>query len=280
MPPNGKTANLTHGDTAASQPCNQNAKSDMFPKEISKEIFYSHNVLKNSLASAIREESNWFEDNENNLLGTIFFDKFDKDWGYVILALDSDGGYRAIEEVNASLESEEHAEHELIMKMVDLGVKGEVKEELYRQEVNELNVSVTDINEELKKYFKKYPEKLYDLSSRKFEELVASILQDFGFRVELTKSTRDGGSDIIASIKNAITSFLLLVECKKYSQDNKVGVGIIREVAGVHTLRQPSKSIIVTTSFFTNDAIKEAHFFKEQLELKDYNALKGWLNRY
>ena len=231
------------------------------------------------MASAIGEESDWFEDNENNLLGTIVFDKFDKDWGYVILALDSDGGYRAVG-VNASFQSEEHAEHELIMKMAELGAKLEVEEKLYRNEGSELNISLTDINEEIKKYFKKHPEKLYELSSRKFEELVASILQDFGFSVELTKATRDGGSDIIASIKNAITSFLVLVECKKYSQDNKVGVGIIREVAGVHTLRQPSKSIIVTTSFFTKDAIKEAQLFKEQLQLKDYHALKEWLSQY
>lgn len=98
--------------------------------------------------------------------------------------------------------------------------------------------------------------------------------------MELTKATRDGGSDIIASIKNAVTSFLVLVECKKYSQDNKVGVGIIREVVGVHALRRPSKSIIVTTSFFSKDAINEAGLFKEDLELKDYNALKGWLNNY
>lgn len=251
----------------------------MSSREISEDKFYSHNVLKNPIANAIGEESNWFEDNENNLLGTIVFDKPDKDWGYVILALDSDGGYRAIA-ANASLRSEEDAEHELIMKMAELGAKLEVKEELYRQEVSESNTSLTDINEEIKKYFKKHPEKLYELSSRKFEELVASILQDFGFSVELTKATRDGGSDIIASIKNAITSFLVFVECKKYSQDNKVGVGIIREVAGVHTLRQPSKSIIVTTSFFTNDAIKEAQLFKEQLQLKDYHALKEWLSKY
>lgn len=251
----------------------------MSAKKISEAKFYSHNVLKTPMASAIGQESEWFEDIENNLLGTIVFDKFDKDWGYVILAQGIDGGYSAVD-VNASFRSEEHAEHELIMKMAELGAKNGIEEELYSREVNELDISLTDINEEIKKYFKKYPEKLYELSSRKFEELVASILQDFGFSVELTKATRDGGSDVIASIKNAVTSFLMLVECKKYSQDNKVGVGIIREVAGVHTLRQPSKSIIVTTSFFTNDAIREAQLFKEQLQLKDYNALKEWLSQY
>lgn len=60
----------------------------------------------------------------------------------------------------------------------------------------------------------------------------------------------------------------------------KVDVGIIREVIGVHTLREPEKSIIITTIFFTKDAIQEAKLFKNQLELKDYNDLKNLLEKY
>ncbi len=62
--------------------------------------------------------------------------------------------------------------------------------------------------------------------------------------------------------------------------DNKVGVSIIREVMGVHQIRQATKSIIVTTSFFSNDAIKEASMVQNQLDLKDFNDLKDWLKRY
>lgn len=213
------------------------------------------------------------------MLGTAIQDKIDKDWSYVILALDADGLYRAIE-VNASIDSEDSSESELLTKMSELAIKGEIQEELYIGEIVQPKIFFTDINDEVKKYFNKHPEKLYDLSPRKFEELIASILKDLGFDVELTKATRDGGSDIIASIRNAITTFLILVECKKYSPENKVDVGIIREVAGVHSLKQPSKSIIVTTSFFTKDARKEASLHKEKLDLKDYYDLKEWLSRY
>lgn len=251
----------------------------MTAKEISEDQFYSYSVLKSPMASAIGEEIKWFQDETNNLLGTVIQDKIDKDWSYVILALDEDGQYRATE-VNASIDSEDSSENELLRKMSELANKGEIQEELYKSEIVEPKISLTDINDEIKRYFNKHPEKLYDLSPRKFEELIASILKDFGFDVELTKATRDGGSDIIASIRNAVTSFLVLVECKKYSPDNKVGVGIIREVAGVHSLRQPSKSIIVTTSFFTKDAIKEAAQHKEKLDLKDYYNLKQWLSGY
>ena len=145
---------------------------------------------------------------------------------------------------------------------------------------NESNIIVHNIDDEVKKYFKKHPHKLYDLNPRKFEELIASILKDLGFDVELTKTTRDGGRDIIASIRNAVTNFLAYVECKRFAADNKVGVGIIRKVAGVHYTRKPSKSIIVTTSYFTKDAIKEAESLENQLDLKDFNSIKEWLKKY
>jgi len=237
------------------------------------------------MASVIGEEVEWFQDKENNLLGTVIQDKIDKDWGYVIMAKDSDGEFRAVE-VNASLESFDKAETELLNKLAEFANSGEFKEELYKDPapISEIEkpkaITIANIDEEVKNYFKRHPEKLYDLSPRKFEELVASILEDLGFDVKLTQETRDGGSDIIASIKNSVTSFLVLVECKKYSPENKVGVGIIRQVAGVHSLREPSKSIIVTTSYFTEDAKKWVSEYNEKLDLKDYNNLKEWLKRY
>ncbi|RZJ90598.1 MAG: restriction endonuclease, partial [Chryseobacterium sp.] len=127
---------------------------------------------------------------------------------------------------------------------------------------------------------KKYPHKLYDIHPRKFEELVASIFSDLGFDIELTGATRDGGRDIIASIRNAVTNFLVYVECKKYAPDNKVDVGIIRKIAGVHYIKKPSKSIVVTTSFFTKDALEEAKRIENQLELKDFNDIQAWLEKY
>lgn len=143
-----------------------------------------------------------------------------------------------------------------------------------------LSIIVTDIDEEIKKYFKKHPDKLYDLNPRKFEELIASIFQDLGFSVELTKATRDGGRDIIASIRTKVTTLLTYVECKRYSPGNKIDVGLIRQVIGVHSIHKPAKSIIVTTSFFTKDAVKEAKTFENQLDLKDFNDIKQWLQEY
>lgn len=228
-------------------------------------------------------EKSWFGSSEIDIAGTVIKDPIDKDWSYVIVAKDEDGAYRYIEG-EVSLPSQDDAESKIFSAMSLLDEKGTYEEELYAEpddtSSNEAEVVITTIDEQIKTYFKKNPEKMYDLSPRKFEELVAAILKDMGFDVELTKATRDGGRDIIAHITNSVCSFLTHIECKKYAPENKVGVGIIREVMGVHQIRNATKSIIVTTGFFSKDAVKEAALVENHLDLKDFNDLKEWLQKY
>lgn len=250
---------------------------------IPEEEFYLLNVQRNPMASVLGEEIEWYKETNQNLIAVIIKDKIDKDWAYVILTNDESDEYRAIE-VLASIENVQEARIQLKDKIDSLIKINNYRDELYEDEnpieVPKQSIIITDINEEVKKYFKKYPEKMHDLTSRKFEELIASILEDMDLDVQLTKATRDGGRDIIATMKNALTSMLIFVECKKYSPDFKVDVSIIREVAGVHTFRKPEKSIIVTTSTFTKDAIAEAQMLNGKMELKDYENLKEWLDKY
>lgn len=252
-------------------------------REISQDEFDSYNIDR-APSFMLAEELLWFADDQAKLLGTILIDKIDKDWSYVVLALESDGFYRAAR-VEVSIQDDEECEVKLSETIRDISVKGNFSEALFELDdtepiIGESSLVVRDIDDEVKKYFKKHPEKLYDLNPRKFEELIASILRDFGFEIELTKATRDGGRDIIARIKNSVLDILTYVECKRYSAENKIDVGIIRQVVGVHYIRKPSKSIIVTTSFFTKDAISEAKNLENQLELKDFNNIKDWLRRY
>ena len=227
-------------------------------------------------------EKSWFKSSEIDIAGTVIKDPIDKDWSYVVVAKEEDGIYRYLEG-EVSLTTQAEAEAKIYSCMSVLNQEGSYQEELYTEtgaEIAETPVVITSIDGQIKSYFKKNPEKIYDLSPRKFEELVAAILKDMGFDVELTKATRDGGRDIIAHIRNSVCSYLTHIECKKYAPDNKIGVGIIREVMGVHHLRQATKSIIVTTSFFSKDAIKEAKLVENHLVLKDFNSLKEWLQKY
>jgi|5_EtaG_2_1085323.scaffolds.fasta_scaffold00148_26 HJR/Mrr/RecB family endonuclease len=252
-------------------------------REISEYEFEQFNVAKAGPVGIFATEEQWFANSDNKLLGIVLKDKIDKDWSYVILGIDEHETYRAID-VKVSEESIELIRKELIRSMSALTIEnGEAKETIFifDDAIDESKkLVISDIDDELKKYFKKHPEKLYDLSPRKFEELIASIMEDMGFRVELTQATRDGGRDIIASIKTKIWDFLAHIECKKYNPDNKVGVGIIREVVGVHHLRKATKSMIVTTSFFSKDAEKEAKMAESILDLKNYNHIKEWLKDY
>jgi len=248
--------------------------------EISREEFDNFAIARSGFFS----ERAWYRSTELDIVGTVVRDSIDKDWAYVLLSKDEDGIYRCVD-VETSLTSQQEATTKLYGAAIRVEETGAFKEEFYSepdsktQEV-EPNLVIANIDDEIKRYLRKNPNKLYELSPRKFEELVASILADLGFDVELTQATRDGGRDIIAHIRNAVCSFLTHIECKRYAPDNKVGVGIIREVIGVHNIRGATKSIIVTTSFFSGDAVKEAKIMENQLDLKDFNDLKTWLQNY
>ena len=45
-------------------------------------------------------------------------------------------------------------------------------------------------------------------------------------------------------------------------------------------IKDASKSIIITTSSYTRDAIEEVKVLKEKIELNDYQNIKEWLAKY
>jgi hypothetical protein len=120
------------------------------------------------------------------------------------------------------------------------------------------------------------PRELLQLSPRQFEELIADIWKRFGYDVELTAQTRDGGRDIVA-IKQAEANLRVLIECKRYDRRRKVGVGIVRELYGVKVDEGASKAILATTSTFSLDA---KDFFAKhlwELEPRDYDGIVDWI---
>lgn len=154
--------------------------------------------------------------------------------------------------------------------------------ELYQEEAQRASKYSTlwcpDVEVEMIEHFRKHPEEMHEMHPRKFEELVAAIFKNNGFRVELTPATRDGGVDIIAVEDSIITGESVhLVECKRYAESQRVGIGVVQRLLGVVTQMQATKGIIVTTSYFTQDAIEAALNTKHTLTLRDYNVLVNWL---
>ena len=118
---------------------------------------------------------------------------------------------------------------------------------------------------------------------RIFEELVAEIFKEFGYEVELTKKTRDGGKDIIALKKvDGKIEEKLLIECKHW--DKTVGVAPIRDLIGVAATEKdlPTGVILATTSRFSRCAKKmEIHkTIMFELERKDYDDIIKWIGDY
>ncbi len=123
------------------------------------------------------------------------------------------------------------------------------------------------------------PSALYKLEPRKFEELVARVVESNGYNVELTPCTRDGGRDIVAKRNDWAGNELLLIECKRYSETHRVQVGVVRALYGVIEDAQATRGLIVTTSFFTKGAIQFADRHKHQLALHDYTKLVEGLRK-
>jgi CheY-like chemotaxis protein len=117
------------------------------------------------------------------------------------------------------------------------------------------------------------------MPSREFEELIAWLWNKLGYEVELTARTRDGGRDIIA-IRKAETYDRVLIECKRYAPENKVGVGLVRSLYGVLESEKATKAVLTTTSTFTEDAKIFLEHNKWRLEGHDFDRIVDWLRKF
>lgn len=124
------------------------------------------------------------------------------------------------------------------------------------------------------------PRAMYDLSPRRFEELIAELFSGMGARVELTPATRDGGKDILVYSKTEVGEMLCLVDAKRYREDRKVGVGLVRELYGTLCDYQANSAMLVTTSSFSKDAHEFQEKHQYQLALRDYRHVVEWLQKH
>lgn len=143
-----------------------------------------------------------------------------------------------------------------------------------------LRVEVEEISQELIRYLTRNPDKMSELTPRKFEELVAELFRDMGYDVELTPATKDGGFDIRAVRKTEVGVGLYFIECKRYTTPNKVGVKIVRSLYGIVASEKATAGVVVTTSFFTRGAFNFRDRNQYRLELTDHNRLREYLKNY
>lgn len=124
------------------------------------------------------------------------------------------------------------------------------------------------------------PDKLRTIDPFLFESVIAELLAGFGWEVSLTPQSRDGGYDILGITTDPSglqTSWL--VECKRYSQSNKLGIEVARQILGVKTHIGVPNAILVTSSQFT-EPVREMSAARHDLHLIDFDALAEWLIKY
>ncbi|EXJ27966.1 restriction endonuclease [Vibrio parahaemolyticus] len=118
----------------------------------------------------------------------------------------------------------------------------------------------------------KYPvqQVLLELTPRDFELLVAYLYKKKGYKVHVTKRSRDGGYDVLAERESEREHEILHIECKRYEQ--KIGVDIVRKALGTLSVSKATKAVVVTSSDFTGPARSEA-LQSKRAELISYATL-------
>jgi len=100
---------------------------------------------------------------------------------------------------------------------------------------------------------------LDQLHWREFEQLIATMLEEDGYTVDLRGGTKDGGVDILAKRMLPGVGPILTVWQAKHLRQQKVGLNVVRELADVTHEHKASKGVIVTSSFLTKGALNRVN---------------------
>ena len=159
---------------------------------------------------------------------------------------------------------------------------------LRKFKISSSRVALVELGTHLRRHFSD----IYRVPSYRFEELVGDVFQRIGYRIEMTKKSRDGGVDLF--LLSGTGDRLGIVQCKRYRQDRRVGISVISELLGTQLVFDVKTAILVTTSTFTQPARSRAlapgvrrHGFEVDLwdasdllrALKVYNAQLPPLDR-
>ncbi|MBI4002862.1 MAG: restriction endonuclease [Nitrospira defluvii] len=93
---------------------------------------------------------------------------------------------------------------------------------------------------------------LMDLKPFDFETVVANLFQQMGIESKLTRSSRDGGVDVVGFDKRPVLGGKVVIQAKRYR--HTVGVSAVRDLYGTMMNEGANKGILVTTSGYGPDA--------------------------
>jgi restriction system protein len=127
-------------------------------------------------------------------------------------------------------------------------------------------------------------DKLQKIEPYQFEKIVAELISKMGyggFATEpiLTGGSGDKGIDAII-FEDTLGLGKIYIQAKRYASNNIVNHKIVREFVGALVLKGGNKGILITTSSFSSDAIKEKENSKNNIVLIDGKELASKLYDY
>jgi restriction system protein len=123
-------------------------------------------------------------------------------------------------------------------------------------------LDLTDISiplEEAKQYLRARYSERYKIHPRKYEEVIASVFRETGYKVRLTSYSGDDGIDVI--VLDGDQGDVVGVQAKRYQ--GKIEAVQIREFAGSLVLNGMTEGIFVTTSSFSKGAKRAVEGYKD-----------------
>lgn len=122
------------------------------------------------------------------------------------------------------------------------------------------------------------PNQINALSQEQFEYLVAELFEEKGYRVNLTNEIANDGRKLITLENSIFNNFMIYADCKKQSLDDTIGVKVIKELYGTVTADKATAGMVITSSYFSEDALNFTESIKHQMTLVDYVKLNQWMN--
>lgn len=124
-------------------------------------------------------------------------------------------------------------------------------------------------------YYEHRLEKLLKLKPIEFEWLIEKLYISMGYDTKWTPVARDGGKDIIASIKRFDGYEKVYVECKRY-KTTKLDINTVRALYGTISKGGINRGVLFCTGY-VNDNIKE---FDKRIQIWSYNDINILLNAH
>lgn len=141
-----------------------------------------------------------------------------------------------------------------------------------------------EVDLELMKYLRRFPEHVTEMPGDSFERIIAEILASHGFSdIQLNVRNNFGEIDILAfegSKDRKRKGYI--IECKRYKKERNVTLREAHILAMKRILMQSSginKAMLVTTSDFTKPT-RQLYDSAWGLELKAYDEVVEWLRNY